>query len=65
MQNSKNNNEEQIKMIRGRVEATYQNMMALAEISTFNKIEMETIRTIIQACILPIITYSGESWKKL
>ena len=64
MQNSKNNNEDQIKITKGRVEAAYQNMMTLAENSTFNKIEMETIWTIIQACILPIITYSGEAWKK-
>ena len=60
LQNSKNNNDEQMK---GRTEAAYQKMMALTGNSNFNQIEMETIWTVLEACIIPIITYSGEIWE--
>ena len=60
--NSKNNNEEHIKSIRGKSEAAYQNMMALTGNSTFSQIEMETICTVMETCIIPTITYSGEAW---
>ena len=62
MMNNKNNNEEQIKSIKGRTEAAYQNMMALTGNSTFSQIEMETIWTVMEACIIPTLTYSGEAW---
>ena len=62
MLNNKNNNEEQTKSIKGRTEAAYQNMMALTGNSTFSQIEMETIWTVMEACIIPTITYSGEAW---
>ena len=48
----------------GFVKTELSTIQFLTENSTFNQIEMETIWTIIQACILPIITYSGEAWKK-
>ena len=62
-QNEKNNNEDQIKATKGRTEAAYQKMMALTGNSNFNDIEMETIWLITKACILPAITYSGETWE--
>ena len=62
MMNNKNNNEEQIKSIQGRTEAAYQNMMALTGNLTFSQIEMETMWTVMEACIIPTITYSGEAW---
>ena len=62
LQNTKNDNSDQIKSIRGRTEAAYQNMMALTGNSDFSQIEMETIWTVMEACIIPTITYSGEAW---
>ena len=37
-------------------------MMALTGNSTFSQIEMETIWTVIETCITPPKTYSGEAW---
>ena len=63
IQNSKNNNDDHIKAVKGRTEAAYQQMMALAENSSFENIEMEAIWTVLEACITPAITYSGEAWE--
>ena len=63
IQNSKNNNEDHLKQIKGKVEAAYQKMMALVGNSNFSMVEMETILKVVEACILPIITYSGEIWE--
>ena len=63
LQNSKNNDEDQILSIKGKVEAAYQKLMSIVGNSFFNNIEMESIWTITEACIIPIITYSGEAWK--
>ena len=63
LQNSRNNDEDHIQSIKGKVEAAYQKLMAIVGNTYFNNIEMETIWTITEACIIPIITYSGEAWK--
>ena len=63
IQNSRNNDDDHIKGLKGKVEAAYQKMMAIVGNTHFNDIEMETIWTLTEACILPIITYSGEAWK--
>ena len=63
IQNCKNNNEDHIKAVKGRTEAAYQQMMALAGNSSFENIEMEAIWTVLKACIMPTITYSGEAWE--
>ena len=63
LQNTKNNDEDQIHNIKGKVEAAYQKLMAIVGNTYFNNIEMATIWTITEACIIPIITYSGEAWK--
>ena len=60
IQNTKNNNEDHIKIIKGKTEAEYQKMMALTGNSNFSMIEMETIWKVVEACITPIITYAGE-----
>ena len=62
-QNTKNNNDDHIKTVKGRTEAAYQQMMALAGNSNFENVEMETIWTVLKACITPAITYSGEAWE--
>ena len=38
-------------------------MMALTGNSNFHMIEMETIWKVVEACIIPIITYGGETWE--
>ena len=65
LQNQKNNNDDQLKSIKGKVEAAYQKMIALIGNASFSEIEMETIWTVTQACIAPIITYGGEIMEKL
>ena len=63
IQNTRNNNEDHIKAVKGRTEAAYQQMMALAGNSSFENVEMEAIWTVLKACITPAITYSGEAWE--
>ena len=63
MQNSKNNNEDHFKAVTGKAEAAFQKMMTLTGDSTFCNIEMETIWTVMEACVTPTITYSGEAWE--
>ena len=63
IQNSKNNNDDHFKAVKGRTEAAYQQMMALAGNSSFENIEMEAIWTVLKACITPAIIYSGEAWE--
>ena len=62
-QNSKNNNDDHFKMVKGSAEAAFQHMMSLTGDSNFSQIEMITIWEIMDTCILPIITYSGEAWE--
>ena len=63
LQNSKNNNNDHMQMTKGKTEAAYQKMMALTGGSDFMQIEMETIWTVLEACIIPIIIYGGEAWE--
>ena len=62
MQNEQNNLQDHLKCTRAKVEAAYQKLIALTGNATFHEIEMETIWTVVETCILPIITYSGEAW---
>ena len=63
IQNDKNNNEDHYKQLKGKIEAAYQKMIALTGNSNFSMIEMETIWKVVEACIIPIITYGGETWE--
>ena len=56
------NMSDQIKAIEGKVEAAYQTLIAVAEDREFKKIKMEAIWTLVQTCIMPIITYASETW---
>ena len=60
--NRKMNMANQIKAIEGKVEAAYQILLAVAEDREFKKIKMESIWTLVQTCIVPIITYASETW---
>ena len=63
LQNDRNNNEDHIKITKAKTEAAFQKMMSLTGSADFMQIEMETIWTVIEACIIPIIIYGGEAWQ--
>ena len=60
--NKKMNMSNQITSIVGKVEAAYQTLLAVAEDREFKMIRMETIWTLVQTCIVPLITYASETW---
>ena len=59
--NPKGNLTDQIKEIRGKAEAAYQTMLCIAGNKHFHNIQMELIWKMVQVCIIPIITYAGET----
>ena len=54
-----------IRTMRGKVEAAYQTIVAVAEDQNFKNIKMECIWKLVQTCIIPIITYGCETWEPL
>ncbi len=62
IQNNKNNMKHHLTIMKGKVEAVYQRILALAGNTTFKNIEMESIWINVQSQIEPIITYIGEVW---
>ena len=54
---------DQITNIEGKVEAAYQTLLAVAEDREFRQIKMQTIWTLVQTCIVPLITYASETWQ--
>ena len=63
MVNEKLNLKDQLKQIEGKVEAAYQAMLVIAGDRHFKNIHMETFWKLVSACIIPIITYAGETRK--
>ena len=63
MVNEKLNLKDQLKQIEGKVEAAYQAMLVIAGDCHFKNIHMETFWKLVSACIIPIITYAGETRK--
>ena len=62
--NNKNMNlSDQIKRIEGKVEAAFQTILTVTEDRDFKGIKMESIWKLINACIIPIITYGCETWE--
>ena len=59
--NSKGNLSDQIKELKGKAEAAYQTMLAIAGNKHFQNIEMKTIWKMLETCIIPILTYAGET----
>ncbi len=59
-QNNTNTIQDHLNSLKGKVEAAYQKTLALPSNPTLKWIEMEMIWTIVETCILPIITYAGE-----
>ena len=65
MVNEKLNLKDQLKQIEGKVEAAYQAMLVIAGDCHFKNIHMETFWKLVSACIIPIITYAGETRKPI
>ena len=61
IQEEKNTNETHLRSLKEKVEATYQKSLALASNPTLCLVEMQTIWTTLETCIVPIITYGGET----
>ncbi len=60
--NGQGNITDQVKNIKGKVEAAFQTIQMVAGNSNFNKIEMETIWKLVETCIIPIASYASETW---
>ena len=51
-----------INCTKGKVEAAYQTILTVMGDQHFQNIEMEIPWKLINSCIIPIITYAGETW---
>ena len=63
IQTKNNSLDKHIKMVKGKVEAAYQKILSVAGSATYYEMEMETIWATVASNIIPIITYSGETWE--
>ena len=61
--NTKNNIDDHIKGIEQKTEAALQTILYIATDDNFRGIQMYTIWTLLETCIIPIITYSAETWE--
>ena len=61
--NSKNNLDNHLKELRGKVEGAYQTILTVAQDRFFKGIQLETIWKMYQTSILAIILYSSETWR--
>ena len=50
-----------ISEIKGKAEAAYQTMLAIAGNNRFHNIQMKAIWKMLETCIIPILTYGGET----
>ena len=62
VQNDRNTIDDHIRRIKGKVEGSYQKMIALMGNTAFQGIEMEVALEYCKKCIMPIITAGGEAW---
>jgi hypothetical protein len=60
--NNKGDLNDHIGIIKGKMEAAFQNILSLAGNQEFNNIRMEVIWKLVNTCIIPIITYGAETW---
>ena len=59
--NSKGNLADHINDVKGKAEAAYQTMLTIAGNKHFHNIQMKAIWKMVETCIIPIITYGGET----
>ena len=60
--NNKNNLQDHIKSIKGRVETAYQTVLSILHNKEFGKVQMSTVWKLVETCIIPVITYVSETW---
>ena len=60
--NTKGDLTDHIVKLKGKVEATFQNILSLAGNQDFNNMRMAVIWKLVKSCILPTITYGAEAW---
>jgi hypothetical protein len=63
MINSKQNIKNQLDDARRKAEGALQTILIIAGDATLKNIEMEVIWRLVETCIIPIITYGGETWE--
>ena len=63
MINDKTNLRDQIAQLERKLEAAYQTILAIAGDPHFRNTQMETIWKLVITCLIPIITYGGETRK--
>ena len=59
--NNKGNLTHHIAEIKGKAEAAYQTLLTIAGNKHFNNIQMKAIWKLLETCIIPILTYGGET----
>ena len=60
--NKKGNIDDQLNTLQGKTEAALQTIQFLAADENFRGVEMKTIWSLLETCIIPIITYGAETW---
>ena len=63
MINDKTNLKDQIKQLERKLEAAFQTILAIAGDRHFRNTQVETIWKLVTTCLMPIITYWGETRK--
>ena len=60
--NNRQNVKDQIEETRKKAEGALQTILTIAGDPTLKNIEMEVVWKLVETCIIPIITYGGETW---
>jgi hypothetical protein len=60
--NNKGTMEDHIKNVKAKTEAALQTIFNIAGYGDFHKIKMEIIWKLVNACIIPTLTYAAEAW---
>ena len=64
MINNKGNLEAQIEMLKGKIHAAIQEIMVETGNKEFHRLRMEAVRQLMEATIIPIITYGSVAWEQ-
>ena len=65
MINDKTNHKDQIAQLERKLEAAYQTILAIVGDRHFRNTQMETLWKLVNTCLIPIITYGGETTRNL
>ena len=61
--NNTNTLDGQVKEVNRKAEAALQTILSIAGDQTLKNIQMKTIWKLVETCIMPVITYGGETWR--